>query len=152
MKYLLNIIVLFFIDIFFKDKIENTYINSKKKFSRNKLSNYIDIHKVHNFGFAFGSFDKSKRIVKYISIIICSLIIIKLYKLIKYKDKLYKIFSLILIISGGISNIRDRLKYGYVIDYFSFRYGKLKFLIFNLGDIYIIFGIILYIIGGVIFG
>ncbi|MBU1778489.1 signal peptidase II, partial [Patescibacteria group bacterium] len=41
------------------------------------------------------------------------------------------------IIFGAISNLTDRLEYGYVIDYFSLKY----FTIFNLADVMIVIGV-----------
>lgn len=51
------------------------------------------------------------------------------------------LFFLIFITAGAFSNIVDRIIYGYVIDYFNF--FKLNY--FNLADIYILTGAILYI-------
>ena len=45
-----------------------------------------------------------------------------------------------LVLGGGISNLYDRLKRGYVVDYFSIRFKKLKKIVFNLGDICIFLG------------
>jgi signal peptidase II len=56
-----------------------------------------------------------------------------------YLEKRYLIFTaLIAIIVGAISNFIDRLKFGYVIDYFDLKY----FSIFNLADILISLGVI----------
>ena len=41
-----------------------------------------------------------------------------------------------LIIFGAVSNLYDRLKYGFVIDYFDLKY----FTIFNIADAMIFFG------------
>ena len=45
-----------------------------------------------------------------------------------------------LVLGGGLSNLYDRMKKGYVVDYFSIRVGKLKKVVFNLGDIFIFLG------------
>ena len=47
-------------------------------------------------------------------------------------------FSLTL--AGALSNIYDRLTRHYVVDYFSINWGKLKKVIFNLGDMFIFLG------------
>ncbi|HQD50865.1 MAG TPA: signal peptidase II [Defluviitaleaceae bacterium] len=49
--------------------------------------------------------------------------------------------SLSFIIGGGIGNIIDRSKKGYVVDFFAFKIKKSP--IFNIADIFIIFGVIL---------
>jgi lipoprotein signal peptidase len=53
------------------------------------------------------------------------------------KKNIFLIFSLSLIIAGAISNLIDRLMFGYVIDFLSF----FDYSIFNLSDVYIVVGI-----------
>ena len=55
---------------------------------------------------------------------------------------LAEFFSIILIISGAISNIIDRLYFGCVIDFIDLRFWP----VFNLADIYITIGAIILII------
>ena len=45
-----------------------------------------------------------------------------------------------LVLGGGLSNLYDRMKRGYVVDYFSVRVEKLKKIVFNLGDIAVFLG------------
>ena len=45
-----------------------------------------------------------------------------------------------LITAGGLSNLYDRLKRGYVVDYFSIRCKYLEKIVFNLGDFFIFAG------------
>lgn len=59
-------------------------------------------------------------------------------------------FSLCLIISGGVSNLLDRLFRGYVIDYINIE-EFFKFPIFNLADIYVVAGWIIFVITTIIF-
>ena len=51
--------------------------------------------------------------------------------------KIIKIFSLTLILVGGLSNLLDRLNYGVVIDYINF----LSLTAFNLADLMILVGV-----------
>ena len=53
-----------------------------------------------------------------------------------------KAASLFLIILGAGSNLFDRLKYGYVVDYFDLKY----FTVFNLADAMIVTGVVLLIV------
>ena len=79
-----------------------------------------------------------------LNIIIISIIIILTYyifylifnknnKLVKKSDRKTIIILLTIILFGAISNIQDRLSYGYVIDYLEVRY----FTVLNLADIMI---------------
>ena len=48
--------------------------------------------------------------------------------------------ALTLTLAGGVSNLYDRMKRGYVVDYFSFQWKALKKVVFNLGDLFIFAG------------
>ena len=132
MRYLIFIVISSFIDIFIKDKIESDYEKVEKVYNKSKLKKYISLNKLHNYGFPFGKLKKFKTFVKYAPAFITLALFTKLMNLIKVKKSLFK--------------------YTYVVDYFSFKITKLKNIVFNLGDIYIIIGSILYTLGGIIFG
>ena len=51
------------------------------------------------------------------------------------------------ILGGAISNLYDRLVKGYVVDYFSIEFKRLKKVIFNLGDIFVFLGSLVFLIG-----
>ena len=59
---------------------------------------------------------------------------------------------LILTLGGALSNYYDRIRRNYVVDYFSINVGRLKKVIFNLGDIFIFAGAVLMIIAQVASG
>ena len=46
-------------------------------------------------------------------------------------------------VAGGLSNLYDRLKRGYVVDYFSIQAGFLKKVVLNLGDLFIMAGAVI---------
>ena len=46
----------------------------------------------------------------------------------------------------------DRFGRGYVVDYFSVEIGPLKKIIFNIGDIFVFIGSILFVINNFVFG
>jgi signal peptidase II len=70
-----------------------------------------------------------------IAIILAALLflLVKNYR----REKYFLIFCLSLIIVGAISNLTDRLIFGYVIDFISF----FDYSIFNLSDVYIMGGV-----------
>lgn len=69
-------------------------------------------------------------------------LILVIYKLI-LKEKCLSLKSLLLtfILFGAISNMVDRLQYGYVIDYLELKY----FTVFNLADVMISIGVLILI-------
>ena len=56
----------------------------------------------------------------------------------------WDILALALILGGALGNIRDRINYGYVVDYADLHIGSFRpFLIFNLADVAITFGVLI---------
>ena len=70
------------------------------------------------------------------------IIIILLILLFIYRSKVTNFLPIILILSGGISNLIDRIFRGFVIDYISI----FSFPVFNIADICIVMGTIIIII------
>lgn len=89
---------------------------------------FFDVTLVKNTGTAFGLFQNQNIffiILSIIAIIIISIIFFKFRK-----DYFLFQFCLTLILSGALSNLVDRLKFGYVIDYIDFRFWP----VFNIAD------------------
>lgn len=72
------------------------------------------------------------------------MLLVYLIKNYKSTSSMINIF-LIMIISGGISNLIDRIFRGYVVDYIDIN-QIFKYPIFNIADISIVLGVILLII------
>ena len=53
------------------------------------------------------------------------------------------IFTYSLLMGGIVGNLIDRIVYGYVIDYLSFKFGSYYFPIFNFADICIVVSVII---------
>lgn len=66
--------------------------------------------------------------------------------LLKTRGKIADKLALSLVLGGAISNLYDRLVRRYVVDYFSLQFGKLKKVVFNLGDIFIFLGAAIFLI------
>lgn len=57
------------------------------------------------------------------------------------------------IITGGIlGNLFDRVVFGYVIDFFDFRFGKYHYPVFNIADCFIVVGVIILVVYTIIEG
>lgn len=138
MAFLIIIIVIFIVD--FKVK---TYIEKKKEMHIKEeiLNGNIIIERYHNKGAILNSMDHKPGFVKIISSIMLGTIFLVFSVLLTKKgNTLYKL-GLSLILGGAASNVYDRIKKGYVVDYFSFKF--LKRVIFNLSDIFIFIGAVL---------
>jgi signal peptidase II len=100
----------------------------------------ILLHKNHNAGFSFGYFKEHPSMVMMIPLAVASFIGGMLANLLQRKGNILEKLALSLALGGAVSNLYDRLVRHYVVDYFSFQYGKLKKVVFNLGDLFIFLG------------
>ena len=102
------------------------------------IKNIFHISPVYNKGIAFGLFaERASSIFVWISYI-CIIIIVFIlafYKKFFYKAKSTQIF-LSLILAGAVSNLIDRLRFGFVVDFLDFRIWP----VFNIADIAITIG------------
>lgn len=100
----------------------------------------LGLRYIENTGAAFSIL--SERTSFLIIITVVALAFIAYEFLIKNKGTKFEIFCFILIFSGGIGNLIDRIFAGYVVDYFEFLF--MNFAVFNLADVYITVGMFLY--------
>ena len=131
-RFIIIIISGFFLllDQFLKYQSTNVWTN---KYS---VLKYFGWQPFFNRGVAFGfSLPNILTVVLTLIIILFILLILK-----KEYENNVKFFSWILILSGSISNLFDRIYYGYVIDYFTIITG-----IINIADVLIVSGLLLYI-------
>ncbi len=106
------------------------------------IKNFLKFYYIRNIGASFGILGGKTILIIFISLLIMFYII---YEVIKNKNKRILIVSSILIISGAIGNLIDRVFRGYVIDFISFTLFGKEMAIFNIADILITFGVIVYI-------
>ena len=106
------------------------------------IPNCFDLTYLENQGAAFGIF-RNKRILLIGAT--SAVVAFMLYYLLKNRgmSKWMKL-SFILIISGAIGNLIDRISKGYVIDFFHFYIGRMfDWPVFNVADICVVCGTIL---------
>ena len=108
------------------------------------LTFFLDLTHIHNFGVAFGLF--SGLISPWLLIILGLLVVGFIFYLMKSASDTFEEWSLLIIISGALSNIIDRIFNGYVIDFIYFHYKYFFWPAFNFADIYITIGIIMIVI------
>lgn len=140
MLYILFIVAFVIIEYKIKDYMEENFqIGDKKEI----LGGKITLQRHRNKGAFLNFMEDKAELVKTISGAFLGLLILLFaLALPKKGNKLYKL-SLTLLLGGAISNVADRILKGYVVDYFSINYKKLKKVIFNLADIAIILGSLL---------
>lgn len=133
---LLLIIVLLLID-----QISKYIIVNNVKTEIILIENILSIKLVENTGIAFGINSESNK-NNIIASIIVLIFIIRFMITKKEMITQYVRFLLSLIIAGGVGNVIDRIGYGAVIDFINLKNVP----IFNIADIYIVVGWILFII------
>ena len=108
------------------------------------LTFFLDLTHIHNFGVSFGLF--SGLISPWLLIILGLSVFVFIFYLMKSASDMFEEWSLLIIISGALSNIIDRIFNGYVIDFIYFHYKDFFWPAFNFADIYITIGIIMIVI------
>ena len=108
------------------------------------LTFFLDLTHIHNFGISFGLF--SGLISPWLLIIVGLLVVGFIFYLMNSASDTFEEWSLLIIISGALSNIIDRIFNGYVIDFIYFHYKDFFWPAFNFADIYITIGIIMIVI------
>jgi len=92
------------------------------------ISNIFCLNFIPNYNISFSLPLNGFWLIFTLALILLFLLVYLVY-LIKTKDE-NKAYLLTILLIGAIINLLDRIKYGYVIDYFDLRY----FTIFNVGD------------------
>ena len=100
---------------------------------------WIKLYKNHNPGFSFGIL-KGSRVVEVVPLCITSGVAGAWAYMMGVRGRLAEKLALTLVLAGGLSNLIDRIRRGYVVDYFSIQWNVLKKVVFNLGDIFIFLG------------
>lgn len=106
----------------------------------NLLGDILKIDYSENTGTIFGMFEGKNMEFMIIAAVLCVMLALFMRKFVPrrtFKEKCY-----MLILSGGIGNLIDRIVRGFVIDYVSLKWIG----VFNLSDIYIVIGFILVVI------
>ena len=109
-----------------------------------KITPFLDITHIHNFGISFGLF--SETIPAVFLIIIALLVVFFIIYLLLNSHDYLEYWGLFIVICGAIGNIIDRLINGYVIDFIYFHINQFYWPAFNFADIYISIGIIMIIV------
>lgn len=135
MKYILIILSLIGIDQFSK-YLALKYLKGVSSIPI--INDVFHLTYVENRGAAFGLFQNNQIIFVIVAMIAC---IVGLYYLYKKDLNLLAKSSIILLISGAIGNMIDRVRLGFVVDYFDFRI--IWEYVFNVADIFVVVGTIL---------
>ena len=146
-KYIAVIITVFAADFFSKAYLLGFFANKWGDLIGGDygLSNLFNIHFIWNRGVSFSAFNFVMPII--LSVLTALIVLWLLYYLFKKSD-VYERMPLAMIIGGAFGNLVDRISFGAVADFIQWHIGGFWTFpaIFNVGDIFITFGVILYLI------
>ena len=131
--------------IFFLDRYSKLFILENFTEDTYYFNDYINLDLVWNIGIGFGLLSSnSSFFYNLMSLIIGSVIIILIYVGLM-SEKLDKLIYSI-IIGGALGNFYDRLSFKAVPDFIDIHYSNFHWFTFNVADIFISIGIIVFII------
>lgn len=138
MVYLLIAAAIFGADLWIKNYIERT----KKTGRREELwKDKVIITKYHNYGAFLNLLEKKHEIILLTSGILLGLLGMIMIALLPQKGKVMLKLGISFLFGGASSNVYDRIRRGYVVDYLSFSF--IERIVFNISDFFIFFGCIL---------
>ena len=139
--YFIIIIFVVGMDALIKNKMEEELEAGPLDPGWKALGSQVYFRKFHNTGAAFNFMGRFPKLMKIFHALTLFYVFVKLLLERRPINK----FGLTLLAGGGLSNLSDRLRLGYVRDYISFRAGPEWFrkLVFNLSDFCVFTGLIL---------
>ena len=104
------------------------------------MPGFVELLTVHNYGAAWSSFSGQRILLLFVtSLIISTLILLMARRFVRHP---LGVAACCLVISGGIGNLNDRYRVGYVVDMFHFEFWP-SYPVFNVADICVVCGAIL---------
>ena len=134
----------FLIDLLSKNKIISIFKDGV--IEKIYVNDYLDFILVFNTGISYGLFSGGGDFQKWILISLSILIIIFLLSLIRNESTILSKLGISFIIGGALGNVLDRFTYGAVVDFISLHARGFSWYIFNIADMFIVLGVILFII------
>ena len=138
--YLMIMLILFSLDRLSKSKIINNFNESTYY-----INDFINFDLIWNTGVGFGLLSSNSTLFYSIVTIIIGLVILFLIYIFVMSENIDKIIYSI-IIGGALGNFYDRIIYKAVPDFIDIHYNNFHWFTFNLADIFISIGIIIFII------
>ena len=138
MIYLLIAVVIFTAEYFIKEYIEKKKVIGK---SETILKDKVIITKYHNYGAFLNLLEKRREVLLFISGLMVGAVSLLMIVFLPQKGKCLLKTSIALLAGGAASNVYDRIKRGYVVDYFSFSF--LRKIVLNISDLFIFIGSII---------
>ena len=100
--------------------------------------------RTHNYGVSLGIFTAQSDAMRWGLVAMTGAIALTVLVWLLRERKLGDIIPLAMVLGGALGNIRDRVRFGHVIDYADLHFGTFQpFLVFNLADAAITIGVVI---------
>ena len=140
--FLIIIILTFSIDRYSKIKIINNFSDT-----RFYLNDFLNFDLLWNTGIGFGLLSLENSIYyNFLSSLIGLVIVFLIF--VGIKSNKFEKFFFSMIIGGALGNFYDRVYFNAVPDFIDLHYNNFHWFTFNIADIFITIGVILYILNG----
>lgn len=129
--------------IFTGDLLLKNYIEKNKKLGKQEkiLKDKIIITKYHNQGAFLNLLEKKRELLLLMSGILLGMLSLGMIFVLPQKGKRLLKLGLSFMLGGASSNVYDRVKRGYVVDYYSFSFFDK--VVYNISDMFIFIGSII---------
>lgn len=127
------------LDLATKIFFENYHLENGKDIE--VIPNFFIFTYIKNTGAAYGMFSENTLFLTIISIAMIAAFVV--YDIFNHSNNIFYVLGFSFVISGAIGNLIDRIFLGYVRDFISIRLFNF---IFNIADIFVTVGMILFII------
>ena len=140
--FFIFIILIFYLDRFTKQKILQKY-NDDIFY----VNDYINFDLIWNTGIGFGLLSTNSLLVYNSVTLLIGIVILFLAYILAISEKADKLIYSI-IVGGALGNFYDRVTFNAVPDFIDLHYGNFHWFTFNVADIFITIGILIFIIKG----
>ena len=137
--------LIFILIIFFLDRYTKLLILDN--FSENSyyLNDYINLDLIWNIGIGFGFLSTDSFLIYNLITLLIGLVILSLFYFLVLSEIIDKLIYSV-IIGGALGNFYDRLVYNAVPDFIDIHYKNFHWFTFNVADIFITIGILIFIL------
>lgn len=116
--------------------------------SKPVIGGVVRLTYIKNQGIAFGLLSDSNLPFAFVSIAAMILIVVSLRRL--PKDAAAPRLAMAAILGGAAGNLIDRVRFGEVVDFIDIGIGHLRWPVFNLADVAVTTGVLLFVVGSVL--
>ncbi|MBE6961895.1 MAG: signal peptidase II [Ruminococcaceae bacterium] len=104
------------------------------------LPGLVELTRVHNYGAAWSSFSGQKWLLIGLTSVLLAIVLVLLVKRVVRHP--LGVAACMLIFTGGVGNLIDRVRAGYVVDMFHFEFWP-SYPVFNVADICVVIGAVI---------